>query len=58
MSATEQAKSRADELEGIYRAHLARCPRRHVGILADCEKGFRLLRAARAAKLAADKGAP
>ncbi|WP_198550485.1 hypothetical protein [Streptomyces silvensis] len=57
MSTTHQDESRAAELEQIYRTHLAVCPRRHFGILADCEKGFRLLRAVRAARIATGKGA-
>ncbi|WP_169749717.1 hypothetical protein [Streptomyces aureocirculatus] len=58
MTATSQAEARAAELETIYRAHLAACPRRHVGILADCQQGLRLRSAVRAARRAADKGAP
>ncbi|MVO84652.1 hypothetical protein GPA10_07690 [Streptomyces sp. p1417] len=55
---TNQPRSRVEELERIYRAHLTACPRQHFGILTDCAKGLRLRRALHATRATADKGAP
>ncbi|EPH45350.1 hypothetical protein ABT390_35520 [Streptomyces aurantiacus] len=52
MTATDQDVTRAETLYGVYRAHLDTCPRRHIGILADCTEGARLLSAVHAARLA------
>ncbi|WP_030561412.1 hypothetical protein [Streptomyces aureocirculatus] len=46
MTATDQAASHGHDRRAAYREHLATCPRRHLGILADCVEGA-LLRAAR-----------
>ncbi|KUF17244.1 hypothetical protein [Streptomyces silvensis] len=56
MNTTDQDESRAAELYRIYRAHLETCPRRHVGILADCAAGTGLGRAVRNARRSADGG--
>ncbi|EPH42927.1 hypothetical protein ABT390_31780 [Streptomyces aurantiacus] len=55
MNATDQV-ARSEELYRIYRAHLDTCPRRHIGILADCAEGARMLRAVHASRLAASRG--
>ncbi|MVO86557.1 hypothetical protein GPA10_17755 [Streptomyces sp. p1417] len=52
MTGADPTAARADELARIYRAHLVACPRRHVGLLADCVTGVRLKRALLAARTA------
>ncbi|MFD9861442.1 hypothetical protein [Streptomyces alboflavus] len=56
MTVTDGATAHADELYRIQLRHLDDCPACRTAV--ECDKGVRLRRAVRAARLAADKRWP